>query len=44
MKQLVSSMAALLAATSALAADGHYTLDPAKSTLEYQFTQAGAQN
>jgi polyisoprenoid-binding protein YceI len=22
----------------------HYTLDPAKSTLEFQFTQAGAQN
>jgi polyisoprenoid-binding protein YceI len=34
-------------ATSALAADAavsHYTLDPAKSTLDYQFVQAGAQN
>ena len=41
---LVSSVVSLFAATSALAADAHYTLDPAKSTLEYQFTQAGAQN
>ena len=33
--------------TGAHAADTavtHYTLDPAKSTLEYQFVQAGAQN
>jgi polyisoprenoid-binding protein YceI len=34
--------------TAAHAADtttvGHYVLDPAKSTLEYQFEQAGAQN
>jgi polyisoprenoid-binding protein YceI len=33
--------------SAALAADApaaHYTLDPAKSSLEYQFVQAGAQN
>jgi len=33
--------------TTGFAADSapaHYTLDPAKSTLEYQFVQAGAQN
>jgi polyisoprenoid-binding protein YceI len=33
--------------TTALAADApvvHYTLDPAKSTLEFEFVQAGAQN
>src|SRR5882757_5494353 len=41
---LVSSVVSLVAATGALAADAHYTLDPAKSTLEYQFTQAGALN
>jgi polyisoprenoid-binding protein YceI len=37
----------IAAAASALAADatvGRYTLDPAKSTLDYQFVQAGAQN
>lgn len=44
MRLLVSSVVSLLAATGALAADAHYTLDPAKSTLEYQFTQAGALN
>jgi polyisoprenoid-binding protein YceI len=31
-------------ALAADAAPAHYTLDPAKSTLEYQFTQAGALN
>lgn len=31
-------------AYAADAAPAHYTLDPAKSTLEYQFTQAGALN
>jgi len=41
---LVSSVVSLLAATAAAAADVHYTLDAAKSTLEYQFTQAGALN
>ena len=32
------------AAHAADAAPAHYTLDPAKSTFEYQFTQAGALN
>jgi polyisoprenoid-binding protein YceI len=32
------------AACAADASPTHYTLDPAKSTLEYQFVQAGAQN
>lgn len=41
---LVSSVVSLLAATSVVAADAHYTLDAAKSSLEYQFTQAGALN
>jgi len=41
---LVSGVVSVVAATSALAADAHYTLDPAKSSLEYQFTQAGALN
>jgi polyisoprenoid-binding protein YceI len=41
---LVSSVVSLLTATGAAAADAHYTLDAAKSTLEYQFTQAGALN
>jgi polyisoprenoid-binding protein YceI len=39
--------AALTLEDTARAADtpgSHYTLDPAKSTLEYQFVQAGAQN
>ena len=46
----IASRVALVAAfvTAAHAADtatvAHYTLDPAKSTLEYQFEQAGAQN
>jgi polyisoprenoid-binding protein YceI len=31
-------------ALAADAAPAHYTLDPAKSTFEYQFTQAGALN
>jgi polyisoprenoid-binding protein YceI len=31
-------------ALAADAAPAHYSLDPAKSTLEYQFTQAGALN
>src|SRR5882757_2070387 len=31
-------------AHAADAAPVHYTLDPAKSTFEYQFTQAGALN
>jgi polyisoprenoid-binding protein YceI len=49
MRLLVSSVVSLLAAalaggTAGAAADGHYALDPAKSTLEYQFTQAGALN
>ena len=39
---------ASLLSTAALAADpapvAHYTLDPAKSTLEFQFVQAGAKN
>jgi polyisoprenoid-binding protein YceI len=48
-----TSLTALLLSTTALAtavwaADPapltHYTLDPAKSTLEFQFAQAGAQN
>jgi polyisoprenoid-binding protein YceI len=34
---------ALLSATAAAAA-AHYTLDPAKSKLEFAFSQAGAQN
>jgi polyisoprenoid-binding protein YceI len=44
MRLLVSSVVSLLVSTGALAADAHYALDPSKSTLEYQFTQAGAQN
>ena len=50
MRLLVSSVVSLLVSAGALvsadalAADAHYTLDPSKSTLEYQFTQAGAQN
>src|SRR3569833_3237168 len=44
MRLLVSSVVSVLVSTGALAADAHYTLDPAKSTLEYQFTQAGALN
>lgn len=46
MRLLVSSVVSLLAAgtTGAVAADAHYTLDAARSTLEYQFTQAGALN
>src|SRR5689334_12452397 len=32
------------AAQAADAPAAHYTLDPAKSTLDYQFEQAGAQN
>jgi polyisoprenoid-binding protein YceI len=32
------------AARAADAGPAHYTLDPAKSALEYQFVQAGAQN
>jgi polyisoprenoid-binding protein YceI len=42
-----AAAAAATAAGVASAADApvtHYTLDPAKSTLEYQFAQAGAQN
>jgi polyisoprenoid-binding protein YceI len=35
---------ALAAAALADAPAAHYTLDPAKSTLEFQFVQAGAQN
>jgi polyisoprenoid-binding protein YceI len=41
---MFSGVITLLASASAFAADGHYTLDPAKSTLDYQFSQAGAQN
>jgi len=44
MRLLVSSVVSVLVSTGALAADAHYTLDPSKSTLEYQFTQAGALN
>lgn len=44
MRRLVSGVISLLATAGALAADAHYTLDAAKSTLEYQFTQAGALN
>jgi polyisoprenoid-binding protein YceI len=47
MRLLVLSVASLLVTTfaaGALAADAHYTLDAARSTLEYQFTQAGALN
>src|ERR1700742_3941364 len=44
MRLLVSSVVSLLATGGVFAADAHYTLDPAKSTLEYQFTQAGALN
>src|SRR5262249_25996011 len=42
-----TAMAAVAVLSAARAADApatHYTLDPAKSTLEYQFAQAGAQN
>jgi polyisoprenoid-binding protein YceI len=44
---VVTTLIAVAGAGSALAADtavSHYTLDPAKSTLEYLFVQAGAQN
>jgi polyisoprenoid-binding protein YceI len=50
MRLLVSSVVSLMAAAlaagtvGAVAADAHYTLDAAKSALEYQFTQAGALN
>jgi len=44
MRLLVSSVVSVLVSTGAMAADAHYTLDPSKSTLEYQFTQAGALN
>ena len=44
MRLLVSSVVSLLVTSGAFAADAHYALDPAKSTLEYQFTQAGALN
>src|SRR3954451_17332499 len=44
MRLLVSSVVSLLVTSGAYAADAHYALNPAKSTLEYQFTQAGAQN
>jgi len=44
MRLLVLSVVSLLATAGALAADARYALDPAKSTLEYQFTQAGALN
>jgi polyisoprenoid-binding protein YceI len=47
MRLLVLSVASLLVmafAAGARAADAHYTLDAARSTLEYQFTQAGALN
>jgi polyisoprenoid-binding protein YceI len=47
-RALVATLVSTAAlAASALAADAppaHYTLDPAKSTLEFQFVQAGAQN
>jgi len=42
-----TAISATTLTTTALAADApatHYTLDPAKSTLEFQFVQAGAQN
>ncbi len=38
------SMAATFPAAAADAAVTHYVLDPAKSTLEFSFLQAGAQN
>lgn len=41
---LVSGVVSLAVVTGAVAADAHYSLDPAKSTLEYQFSQAGALN
>ena len=44
MRLLVSSVVSLLVSSGALAADAHYALDPSRSTLEYQFTQAGALN
>src|SRR3954452_22491157 len=44
MRLLVSSVVSLLVTSGAYAVDAHYALDPARSTLEYQFTQAGALN
>jgi polyisoprenoid-binding protein YceI len=41
---LVAAAAVSHAAHAADAAPPRYTLDPAKSTLEYQFVQAGARN
>jgi polyisoprenoid-binding protein YceI len=40
----LGSLATIETACAADAAVAHYTLDPAKNTLEYQFVQAGAQN
>jgi polyisoprenoid-binding protein YceI len=41
---LLATVAATTCWGAAPAAATHYTLDPAKSTLEYGFVQAGAQN
>jgi polyisoprenoid-binding protein YceI len=44
---ITTALGAAFAMSAAAAADApatHFTLDPAKSTLEYQFVQAGAQN
>lgn len=45
-RRLIALPALLLAALPAAAADAvtHYVLDPGKSTLEFNFVQAGAQN
>ena len=40
----LQAFAAPLPAAAATAGTAHYVLDPAKSTLEFTFTQAGAQN
>ena len=38
------ALVAAAAAAAAAPAAGHYTLDPAKSSLQFTFVQAGAQN
>ena len=40
----VAVLAALLATTALADGVAHFSLDPAKSSLEFQFVQAGAQN